>query len=118
MDLPPWLVEKWRSEGRLPQERASLDSFFTRTGYPRAPRYYLIKWLTDWVREFGFDGYRMDTAKHFEDAVAVALKREARRAFAEWKRGPPGQGPGQPPVLHGGRGLRLGPESGPDVQLR
>jgi len=85
VDLPPWLVEKWRHEGRLAEERASLDSFFTRTRYPRAPRYYLIKWLTDWVREFGFDGYRMDTAKHFEDRVSVELKREAVRAFAEWK---------------------------------
>ena len=89
VDLPPWLVEKWRSEGRLPQERASLDSFFTRTGYPRAPRYYLIKWLTDWVREFGFDGYRMDTAKHFEAGVSVELKREASRAFTAWKRANP-----------------------------
>jgi alpha-amylase len=89
VDLPPWLVEKWRREGRLNQERASLDSFFTRTGYPRAPRYYLIKWLTDWVREFGFDGYRMDTAKHFEAGVSVELKREARHAFAEWKQAHP-----------------------------
>lgn len=91
VDLPAWLVEKWRREGRLAAERASLDSFFTRTGYPRAPRHYLIKWLTDWVREFGIDGYRMDTAKHFEDAVAVELKREARHAFADWKRAHPRQ---------------------------
>ena len=89
VDLPPWLVEKWGREGRLPQERASLDSFFTRTRYPRAPRYYLIKWLTDWVREFGFDGYRMDTAKHFEAGVSVELKREASRAFTAWKRANP-----------------------------
>ena len=89
VELPPWLVEKWRSEGRLEQERASLDTFFTRTGYPRAPRYYLIKWLTDWVREFGFDGYRMDTAKHFEAGVSVELKREASRAFTAWKRAHP-----------------------------
>ncbi|MGA2383288.1 MAG: alpha-amylase family glycosyl hydrolase [Gemmatimonadales bacterium] len=89
VDLPPALIEKWRGEGRLERERASLDSFFTRTGYPRAPRYYLIKWLTDWVREFGIDGYRMDTAKDFEDAVAVQLKREARRAFADWKHAHP-----------------------------
>ena len=86
VDLPPWLVEKWRREGRLEQEQASLDSFFARTRYPRAPRFYLIKWLTDWVREFGIDGYRMDTAKHFEADVAVELKREASRAFREWKR--------------------------------
>ncbi len=91
VDLPPWLVEKWRREGRLDQERASLDAFFTRTGYPRAPRYYLIKWLTDWVREFGFDGYRMDTAKHFEGGVAVELKTQADLAFSDWKRAHPEQ---------------------------
>ncbi len=89
--LPPFLVEKWRREGRLDEERASLDTFFTRTHYPRAPRYYLIKWLTDWVREFGFDGYRMDTAKHFEDGVSLELKHEADRAFADWKRANPGK---------------------------
>jgi alpha-amylase len=89
--LPPWLVEKWRREGRLAGEEASLDSFFTRTRYPRAPRYYFIKWLTDWVREFGFDGYRMDTAKHFGTSVAEELKREADRAFADWKHANPGK---------------------------
>ncbi len=89
--LPPWLIEKWRREGRLPEEQASLDSFFTRTGYPRAPRYYFIKWLTDWVREFGFDGYRMDTAKHFGESVAAELKAQADIAFAAWKRAHPDQ---------------------------
>ena len=69
----------------------SLDAFFRRTGYPRAPRYYVIKWLTDWVRELGFDGYRIDTAKHFEAAVSAELKREAEQAFADWKRAHPAQ---------------------------
>ena len=91
VDLPPWLVEKWRREGRLDRERASLDAFFQRTGYPRAPRYYFIKWLTDWVREYGFDGYRMDTAKHFGETVSAELKREAGRAFADWKAAHPAQ---------------------------
>jgi alpha-amylase len=91
VELPPALVEKWRKEGRLDAERASLDAFFRRTGFPRAPRYYIIKWLTDWVREFGFDGYRIDTAKHFEAAVSAELKREAERAFADWKRAHPAQ---------------------------
>ncbi len=89
--LPPWLVDKWRAEGRLAAEQASLDSFFTRTGYPRAPRYYFIKWLTDWVREFGFDGYRMDTAKHFEESVSAELKHEADRALAVWKAAHPSE---------------------------
>jgi alpha-amylase len=85
VELPAELTEKWRREGRLAQQRSELDAFFTRTGYPKAPRYYVIKWLTDWVREFGFDGYRVDTAKHFEEAVSLELKREAERAFADWK---------------------------------
>jgi alpha-amylase len=83
--LPPALTEKWTREGRLDREVAELDAFFARTGYPRAPRYYVMKWLTDWVREFGFDGYRVDTAKHFEEAVSAELKREAALAFADWK---------------------------------
>ncbi len=91
VELPPWLAQKWRQEGRLDRERASLDSFFTHTGYPRAPRYYFIKWLTDWVRDFGFDGYRMDTAKHFGEDVSAELKREAELAFAAWKRSHPSQ---------------------------
>jgi alpha-amylase len=91
VELPPALMEKWRSEGRLEQERASLDAFFQRTGYPRAPRYYIIKWLTDWVREFGLDGYRVDTAKHFGEGVSAELRREAEVAFADWKRAHPRQ---------------------------
>ena len=89
VELPADLVEKWRREGRLDRERASLDGFFVRTGYPRAPRYYVIKWLADWVREFGIDGYRVDTAKHFEETVSAELKREAQRAYAAWKQSHP-----------------------------
>lgn len=91
VELPPALVEKWRNEGRLDQERAELDAFFQRTGYPRAPRYYLIKWLTSWVREFGLDGYRLDTAKHFGETVSLELKREAELALADWRRNHPDQ---------------------------
>ena len=91
VELPSLLQDKWRLEGRLDRERAGLDAFFARTGYPRAPRYYVIKWLTDWVREFGFDGYRVDTAKHFEETVSAELKREAARAFADWKAAHPAQ---------------------------
>jgi alpha-amylase len=91
VELPQLLVEKWEREGRLDQEVAELDAFFARTGFPRAPRYYIIKWLTDWVRELGFDGYRLDTAKHFEEAVSAALKLEAVQAFADWKQAHPDQ---------------------------
>ena len=91
VDLPPALAAKWQSEGRLERERSELDVFCRRTGHPRAPRFYIIKWLTDWVREFGFDGYRVDTAKHIEESVSAKLKWEAELAFEEWKKAHPGQ---------------------------
>jgi alpha-amylase len=97
VELPPELVGKWAREGRRDRELSELDAFFTRTGYPRAPRYYLIKWLTDWVRELGFDGYRVDTAKHFGEAVSGELKREAESALAEWRRQHPNRPAGDLP---------------------
>ncbi len=90
VDLPPFLLEKWKKEGRLEQELAELDAFFSRTGYPRAPRFYIIKWLTDYVRKFGVDGYRCDTAKHTEETVWAELRKEADAAFADWKKAHPG----------------------------
>jgi len=91
--LPPALLEKWEREGRKDREVAELDAFFARSGYPRAPRYYLIKWLTDWVRELGFDGYRVDTAKHFGESVSAELKREAELALRDWRGTHPGESP-------------------------
>jgi alpha-amylase len=97
VELPRELLEKWEREGRRDRELAELDAFFSRTGYPRAPRYYLIKWLTDWVRELGFDGYRVDTAKHFGESVSAELKQEAESALAEWRRRHPQRPPGDLP---------------------
>lgn len=91
VELPPFLLEKWRQEGRLEQEMLELDAFFTRTGYPRAPRFYIIKWLTDYIRQFGIDGYRCDTAKHLGENVWDEFRLESELAFREWKRGHPRQ---------------------------
>lgn len=91
VDLPPALLEKWEQEGRLEKEMEELDDFFERTGYPRAPRYYLIKWLTDFIRKYGIDGYRLDTAKHIEEGVWKELFGEAQKAFREWKEKNPGE---------------------------
>jgi len=85
VELPPQLLEKWAQEGRLELEMAELDAFFERTGYPRAPRYYIIKWLTDFVRKYGIDGYRLDTAKHIEEGIWAELGNEAQKALDDWK---------------------------------
>ena len=89
VELPPQLVEKWKAEGLYEQEVAELDAFFERTGYPRAPRFYIMKWLTDYITEFGIDGYRVDTVKHTEEFVWQEFKVECDYAFAEWKKNNP-----------------------------
>lgn len=89
--LPPALVAKWKKEGRYEREVKELDEFFKRTGYPRAPRYYLIKWHADWVRKYGFDGFRGDTVKHTEPGVWKELKKVASEAYEDWKRGHPAE---------------------------
>lgn len=91
VNLPPRLLEKWEREGRLEQEMQELDVFFERTGYPRAPKYFLIKWLTDYVRELGIDGFRVDTAKHTEAEIWAELKAEALAALKAWKEEHPDQ---------------------------
>ena len=85
VELPPALAAKWKAEGRYERELKELDDFFARTGYPRAPRYYLIKWHADWVRKYGVDGFRADTAKHVEPAVWAELRKVAQAAHDEWK---------------------------------
>jgi alpha-amylase len=85
VDLPPRLLEKWENEGRLEQELAELDAFFEKTGLPRAPKYYIMKWLIDLIRDYGVDGFRIDTAKHVEESVWKELQELAAEAFEEWK---------------------------------
>ena len=89
VELPAALVEKWKKEGRYEQEVKELDAFFARTGYPRAPKYYIIKWLTDYISEYGIDGYRADTAKHIEEGVWAEFKKQCNYAFATWKKNNP-----------------------------
>lgn len=89
VDLPPQLVEKWKAEGRYEQEVTELNAFFERTGYPRAPRFYIMKWLTDYITEFGIDGYRVDTVKHTEAYVWQEFKDQCDYAFTQYKRNNP-----------------------------
>ncbi len=97
--LPPALVETWKAQGRYEREVKELDAFFKRTGYPRAPRYYLMKWHADWVRKYGFDGFRADTVKHTEPGVWKELKMVASAAFEDWKRANPQKKLGDTPFF-------------------
>ena len=87
--LPAFLIEKWKKEGRYEQEVAELDAFFTKTGYPRAPKYYIMKWLSDYITDYGIDGYRVDTAKHTYEDVWADFKKVCDVAFEDFKKNNP-----------------------------
>ncbi|MEZ4910916.1 MAG: starch-binding protein [Saprospiraceae bacterium] len=84
VNLPPILLTKWNASKEA-QEIAELNTFFTNTGLPRTPINHIIKWLTDWVREYGIDGFRLDTYKHIEIQNWGQLKTQAEIALDEWK---------------------------------
>ncbi|MBO0322456.1 alpha-amylase [Muricauda sp. CAU 1633] len=91
VELPDALLAKWKDEGRLSKELDELQLFFERTGYPRAPRYYIIKWLTDYINDYGVDGFRVDTVKHVNENAWEDLHKEATYAFEMWKKKHPNQ---------------------------
>ena len=85
-ELPQMLVDKWKKEGKYEAEMKSLDDFFARTGYPRAPKYYIMKWLADYVQEYGIDGYRIDTVKHTNEDVWKDFQKVCQESFDIYKR--------------------------------
>lgn len=89
VELPQMLIDKWKKEGRYEKEVASLNDFFKKTGYPRAPKYYIMKWLADYITEFGIDGYRVDTVKHTTEDVWADFNNICQAAFKEYKKNNP-----------------------------
>ncbi len=89
VEIPKLLADKWKAEGRYEQEMQELDTFFTTNSYAKTPRNYIIKWLTDYIHEMGIDAFRVDTAKHVDEASWVVLRKEADKAFAAYKKAHP-----------------------------
>jgi alpha-amylase len=90
VELPAFLQAKWGAE-KTTREQAELAAFFQRTGLPPTPRSHVIKWITDWVRRYGIDGFRIDTAKHVELPAWAALKQATVQALRDWKAAHPDQ---------------------------
>ena len=76
-------------------------------------RGYLVSWLSDWVREYGIDGFRADTVKHVEPAAWAELKTSATRALADWKARNPGKKIDDEPFWMVGEYWGQGPERSP-----
>ncbi len=86
VSLPPYLVDKWKSEGRYEKEVAELDDWFEVTGYKRTAVNYILKWLVDFIKEYGVDGFRVDTVKHTEPYVWANLWKAANVAWEDYKK--------------------------------
>ena len=70
VELPPFFYHKQTNAKTLSNARV---------------RDYLITWLSDWVRKYGIDGFRVDTAKHVEKSTWLQLKRTSEQALREWQ---------------------------------
>ena len=76
--IPAILQTKWTKEGTLSEKQSKYGTSNTVTGF-------ISTWLADWVREYGIDGFRCDTAKHVEKKDWKQLKDACTAALAEWK---------------------------------
>lgn len=89
VSLPEFLKTKHTSEmaDYYPTDGYEVVKFEEKSGY--TVRDYLIYWLSSWVREFGIDGFRCDTAKHVEKEAWYQLKVACVQALRDWKEANP-----------------------------
>ena len=88
-ELPQLLVDKWKKEGRYEAEMKSLNEFFTKYNLPKAPKYYIMKWLADYIVKYGVDGFRVDTVKHANEDMWKEFQKISQDAFDEYKKNNP-----------------------------
>ena len=80
--IPQFLITKWTKEGTLSEKQSKYGTSNTVTGF-------ISSWLSDWVRTYGIDGFRCDTAKHVDKASWKQLKDKCVAALKEWKQANP-----------------------------
>ena len=87
--LPDILTKKWTKEGQLSEKKAETEAMLKACGYggigSASVKQYLVAWLANWVREYGVDGFRCDTAKHVDISCWNDLKTECKKALKEWR---------------------------------
>lgn len=93
--MAPVLVTKWKTDSSLIKSKYYIPSVANadwndysgdyRTDKGIAPADYQVVWLSAWVREFGIDGFRCDTAKHVEKWRWAQLKTACTKALEAWR---------------------------------
>ena len=83
--IPTFLAEKWKKEGRYDEEVSELKNYLNKNGYAMTVTNCISYWLSRWVREYGVDGFRCDTAKHVERSAWAVVHDMCTKALKEWK---------------------------------
>ena len=96
--IAPILKTKWASENNATYDKWRIPSvanvdWWGKTGDWRTNQTariveYQAVWLSAWVREFGIDGFRCDTAKHVEPQYWGMLKDACTDALKKWRADP------------------------------
>lgn len=89
VSIPKLLQTKWNKEGRYNTETSKLNSYLSKTGKSMTVTNTLSYWLSSWVRDYGVDGFRCDTAKHVELSSWKTLKETCVEALKEWRENNP-----------------------------
>ncbi len=83
--IPNILKTKWTKEGRYNSEYSALTSYLSSHNMNMTVTNCITYWLQSWVREYGIDGFRCDTAKHVDLASWNTLKTACVDALNDWK---------------------------------
>jgi alpha-amylase len=83
--LPDFITEDFRAVPGLPPFLERKSDTRARLVDGGTVRDHLTDWVADWVRRFGIDGFRGDTAKHVELGSWAMLHDKATAALREWK---------------------------------
>ncbi len=89
-DVPQLLKTKWTKEGTYNQKMNELNATFQKYNLSgRTVRNHLVAWYTQWVEQYGVDGFRCDTAKHVEQESWKALSTACTKALSNWRNANP-----------------------------
>ena len=85
VDIPPILATKWQAEGTYDEKVNELKTYLNNNGYAMTVTNCVSYWLSSWVREYGVDGFRCDTAKHVDKTSWATLHTMCTEALRTWK---------------------------------
>ena len=84
--VPILLQTKWEMEKSEEYDMWKMNSTDEiRKLTDMTPSEYMITWISSWVKDYGIDGFRIDTAKHVDLDVWKRLKKASVEALKKWR---------------------------------